>query len=267
LPGTRLIRKAPGRHWQSALVATVVALVVLDFVASYLDGTGHLKRLARFFDGDEKVNFPNSFKILALMTSTALLYLLGRASAAIGDPYRRDWQVLAGVFLFLTIDEMTYFHQSLNSVVHDLLGGSGYLKYSWALLYLIVVLVLAVYLLPFLRRLQRPVLLRFMVAMVFFAGGSGGLEFIKGHLASGASGDHGLSFKLVSAVSDSAELIGLAVLVLTLVQLIGPAVTVHLDMPQWRPPMTSQSPPQMPGSAEPPVDNSQQIGSWLRLWP
>jgi hypothetical protein len=199
-----------------ALVISLIPLIALDFIASYLAGTKRLGTLARFFDGDVKTNFPSSYKILAMLASSALLWLTSRASNVERDGLYQYWRVLTVVFVFLTLDEMIYLHQAISAFLHKHVGGSGYLHYSWQVPYLIAAALLTVYFIPLLRRLQNRFRVGVLAAAVLFAGGSGGLEFIKSQLDSVSGSNETLRFKLVSAFSDSAEMLGLTVLVLTL---------------------------------------------------
>jgi hypothetical protein len=199
------------------LLITVICLVLLDFLASYLSATRRLTGFARFFDGDVKTNFPSSFKIVALFAATILLWLITRASSIAQDGCSRYWRHLAAVFALLTVDEMTYLHQSLSSFLHRHLGGSGYLHYSWQVLYLSAAGLLGLYFIPFFLRLDGKTRLGLLGAAFLFGGGSGGLEFLKAKLDETPSWDDKVAFKLVAAVSDSCEMLGLTILLLVLI--------------------------------------------------
>jgi len=218
-PLVRLDYVAPLRWLRRVVFASAASLVVMDVVASYLAGTNRLRGVTRFFDADFKTNCPSSYKILALLTSTIFLWLITEASRITLDRFSRHWRVLAGVFAFLTLDEMTALHQSFSAMLHKEIGGSGYLKYSWQVVYLAALGLLAVYFIPFLHHLGPRMRVRLLAAAILFGGGSGGVEFIKAHLESTGSDDT-LSFKLVAAVSDSAEMIGLAILLLLLLDFL-----------------------------------------------
>ena len=82
--------------------------------------------------------------------------------------------------------------------------------------------------LPFWRQLPNRLRTQLLLAALGFAGGSGGIEFVKAELFE----DHHwkLSFGLVASVSDSLELLGLALLVtalLTTIRRATHAVTVE----------------------------------------
>ena len=89
---------------------------------------------------------------------------------------------MGAVFALLTLDEMTYMHQRLSDVLHDLLDTSGPLRFAWILVYLPLVAVLVVLYWPFWRKLANPFRWQLLVAAILFAGGSGGIEVVKADL-------------------------------------------------------------------------------------
>jgi hypothetical protein len=183
----RLDYVAPLRWLRRVVFASAASLVVMDVVASYLAGTNRLRGVTRFFDADFKTNFPSSYKILALLTSTIFLWLITEASRITLDRFSRHWRVLAGVFAFLTLDEMTALHQSFSAMLHKEIGGSGYLKYSWQVVYLAALGLLAAYPIPFLHHLGPRMRVRLLAAAILFGGGSGG-----GGVHQGSLGKHGV---------------------------------------------------------------------------
>jgi len=76
----RLDYVAPLRWLRRVVFASAASLVVMDVVVSYLAGTNRLGGVTRFFDADFKTNFPSSYRILALLTSAILLWLITEAS-------------------------------------------------------------------------------------------------------------------------------------------------------------------------------------------
>ena len=66
----------------------------------------------------------------------------------------KRWTILFLGFAFLSIDEIAGIHESINSVIDD----------SWAIGGAVIVLLLAVYFLPFLKALPRATLIGFVIA-------------------------------------------------------------------------------------------------------
>ena len=211
-----------------AIWIAVGVLVVATFVAQFARNTWGVSTVVNLFDSDQKLNFPSAMKILLLLSATALFAILG---LAVQDRWHRvRWLGMSGVFVLLTLDEMTYMHQHLSDGLHDLFGTGGPLRFAWILVYLPFVAGLVVIYWPFWRKLANPFRTQLLVAAIGFGGGSGGVEFVKSELYD----EHHwkLSFGLVASVSDSLELLGLALLVTALlatVRGVTDAVTFRLD--------------------------------------
>lgn len=199
----------------------VAVLIVATFVVQFIRNQSGRSTVVNLLDSDQKLNFPSAMKILLLLSATVLFLVI---AITVHDHWHRvRWYGMSAVFAVLTIDEMTYMHQRLSDALHDLLETGGILRFAWVLVYLPLVAVLMVVYLPFWRRLPNPLRTQLLVAALGFAGGSGGIEFVK----SGLFDDRHwkLSFGLVASASDSLELIGLAVLVTALLATIGRATS------------------------------------------
>jgi hypothetical protein len=196
------------------LIATVAALIVLTFVAQLLKHAKLLPSMTRFFDSDVKLNFPSVFKELALVVSALGVWLIARAARADGDRWATHWLVLAVVVALLTLDEMTYGHQSVSSVLEGHFTFGGPLYFAWVIVYLPLALAACIVLARFWWSLPPGLRWSFACAAVLFGGGSGGVELVKSSIASD-EGVRSLHFYLAAAASDSLEMVGLTVLLLT----------------------------------------------------
>jgi hypothetical protein len=116
--------------------------------------------------------------------------------------------VLAWVTCFVFADETTSLHQSLAEVLRDRYQFHGPARYTWALLYLPVVVVVLVVLMRDLRRVAPAVRNRLIPGGALYATGAVLLEPVVAKLGQ-EHGDDSLSFKIMLAVADSAQLIGL----------------------------------------------------------
>lgn len=213
------------------LSVVLAVLVVLDFAAQFGRYSLHLpRRLVDAFDADQKTNFPTGFKLLMLAGSALLLDAIARAKRLSNDRWRRHWRWLSGIFLFLFFDELVTFHQGLSNGVRREASARGAFYYPWASVYLAALVVFLIAFAGFYRALPRRYQILFLLAGAGFAGGSGGLELVKGATAD-RLGEFNLTFGLVAAVSDSAEMIGLLVFVGALLHYARtavPSVTVWL---------------------------------------
>jgi hypothetical protein len=199
--------------------STVATLVAATFAAQlvheHVHGTNNGD--VALFDSNEKLNFPSEGKIVLLLYATVLLAVLGGVARTTVD--RLCWLGMASVFVLLSTDEMTYLHQRLSNLLHDHLHTHGPLRFAWVAVYVPILLALAIVYWPFWRRLADPLRTRLLVAAVCFAGGAAGVEPIKATLYHDLHWT--LAFGLAAAVSDSLELVGLALLTTTLLAAVG----------------------------------------------
>lgn len=189
--------------------------VALDVVASVGAAVGAPYSITRFFDGDYKANFPTGYKIFFLFGVTVLFAMLVQIARRDGDRFVRGWLLLASVAGFACLDETVYLHQSLSEVIHHSFHTSGVLKFAWTIVYLPAVLAVFVILLRYLRYLRSALRWQLLVSGILYGGGALLFEPVKSHL-SDSSGEGSLAFKLVAAVSDSCEMVGLTILAVLL---------------------------------------------------
>lgn len=218
---------------QRVLGILVIALVIATFAAQLLKWRGTALEVARFFDADVKVNFPTAFKVFALAAGALLAWAVSRVARVQNDPWARHWRLLAAVMAFVTLDEMAYVHQSLARFLSDHVDTTGILYYAWIIVYLPIALLIGVRFLPFVLALRSDLRTRLVASGILFAGGSGGVEMLKGHFAS-SEGENSLRFLLTTALSDSLEMIGLAIFVGALLVELGrraPSIALRVVTP------------------------------------
>ena len=205
----------------------VGVLIVATFAVQLFRAAVSANTVVNLFDSDQKLNFPSTAKLLLMLAATALFAGIGLAATVRHDRVR--WLGMSVIFALVTLDEYTYMHQRISDAMHDVAGTHGALRFSWVLIYVPLLAVLAVVYLPFWRTLPARLRHRLLVAALLFAGGSAGIELVKGAIYD--DGRWSLSFGLVASVSDSLELIGLAILVAVLLEHLAtltPGVEVQL---------------------------------------
>jgi hypothetical protein len=216
------VRPAPVMRWTWIVV---VALIVATFAAQLFRAAVSSNTVVNLFDSDQKLNFPSTAKLLLMLSATTLFALIGLASTV--RRARVRWLGMSGIFALVTLDEFTYMHQRLSDAMHDAAGTHGALRFAWVLVYLPIVVVIAVVYLPFWRGLPNRLRNGLLAAAVLFAGGSAGIELVKGAIY---DDDHwSLSFGLIASLSDSLELIGLTILVAILLEHLA-TMTAGIDV-------------------------------------
>jgi hypothetical protein len=212
--GAPISVRVPIRPIARVIWITVAVLIAATFVAQLFREAVSANTVVNLFDSDQKLNFPSTAKLLLMLAATLLFAAVGLATRPRHPRVR--WLGMSVIFGLVTLDEFTYMHQRISDAVHDAAGTHGALRFAWVLIYLPLLAVLAVVYLPFWRSLNARLRYRLLAAALLFAGGSGGIELVKGAIYDDERWS--LSFGLVASFSDSLELVGLAILVTILLE-------------------------------------------------
>lgn len=215
--GLTVIDVDPARVSRVLWRATTV-LVVLDVLAAAAAGRALLPwNLTRFFDGDNKVNFPTGAKTLLLLSATVLLLACWVAARQQGEPSARAWLFLSACTGFAFVDETVYLHQSLSEILNKVGNFDGVLTYAWTVVYWPVAALAAVVVLRYLRLMDPSVRRLLLPGGVLYVTGALLFEPVKSHFAE-TYGEISLHLKLTAAMSDNLQLIGLTLLVCSLLR-------------------------------------------------
>ena len=154
---------------------------------------------------DTENNLPTLYQSLMLGAAAALMFVLARASPA----DRPRWRALASVFVFLAFDEILRIHETFADTSSFHFGAVGLAIYAP------VVVLLGLFWLPLLRRLDGR-LRRFMLAAaVLYVGGAAGIESAS-QMYAGVAGKATPLYVLLATVEEALEMAGIAVLVYAL---------------------------------------------------
>lgn len=133
----------------------------------------------------------------------------GRARAPAAAPVR--WLVLAGLFAFISADELVQIHETAS----DWFDTGGVLYFGWVIPAGALVVVLALWYLPLLRALPARTRRRFVVAGVLFVGGALLMELPLGYWTERAGADN-LVYAAIDWIEETLELAGASVFLLAL---------------------------------------------------
>ncbi|MEJ2540013.1 MAG: hypothetical protein P8188_08600 [Gemmatimonadota bacterium] len=163
------------------LAVMILALLVGHLVGMvFIYGFDHdyVFGLVPFFSLDGEGNLPAWFSAGLLFFSAQLLFLTGTAERRAGRPWG-GWMGLSAVFAFLTVDELSAFHEKIGWAVGDRVGAEGLLhEYFWVWVYGPIVVLLGLVYLRFLGRMPRRVRWTMILAAVLYVGGSVGVEVL-----------------------------------------------------------------------------------------
>lgn len=204
----------PGR-WTPFLLAVVAGLVVTHLVVNALRiGVGDipgLNSLVRWLDVDQENGVPAWFNGVLLLLCAQALWRLGDASRVAG---RRRWvrheRLLAVVFVYLSLDEITEIHEQTITPLRQLFGLGGILTFAWVVVAVPMVAVLGLLFLGYLRALPPPAGWLFVLSGAIFVGGAVGVELVGSALWS-TSGNQTMTYAVVVGLEKGLEMLGLVV--------------------------------------------------------
>lgn len=193
-----------------ALVSVVSALGLAAEVGFELAGREDPTGLVAFTGLSYEQNLPTWVASALLLACSLLLWLIGRTEATGVGRWRRHWYLLAALFAYASLDEVTELHENWGAFIDtgDALGGLLY--FSWVIPAAAVVLGLALLYRGFLFALPAPTRRRFLLAAALYLGGALAMELPLGYWAS----DHGIDnlvYGLIDWLEETLELAGASV--------------------------------------------------------
>ena len=145
--------------------------------------------MTELFDMDREANLPALFNVLLFMIAGVLFYAMGRTTEG---KARRSWFLMAGVFVFLGLDEGAQIHEKLMMVTLRLMnnggmgdGQMGWLYYAWTIPYGLAAIALLVMLLPWLVKLDPRTRWGLLITGGIYVFGAVFMEAFSGKIAEG----------------------------------------------------------------------------------
>jgi hypothetical protein len=198
-------------------VATSVILglgILREFVVQSI-GTGTMLKDLRHFALDAEHSLPVWYEA-TLMAAAAGLLAVSAALSHRHDPRNRlCWALLAAIFVLMSIDEAAAFHEVVMAPLRDAFHLTGLLHFSWVVVAAPLLVLLAIFYLPFLFRLPRRTAVRFATAGTVFVAGAFGLEFVGGYYVSIGGFEHPL-YKIAAVSEECLETVGMTLFVTAL---------------------------------------------------
>jgi hypothetical protein len=191
-----------------------VAFNALAFVVLALaDAIGRGdSEIARQLDVSEEANIATWFATFLLLLAAGVLVTAALVARAREDPDTRSWWLLAGGFIYLSVDEAAGLHELLIDPVGDVTDASGLLHYAWIIVAIPAIAIVCLLLLGFLRRLPAATRRSFLVAGAIYVGGTVGVEALEGLVLHTALAAHGAQRVMVT-MEELLESLGIALFV------------------------------------------------------
>lgn len=136
-------------------------------------------------DLDTEANLPTLYNVLLFFLGAALFLLHGRETSA---KAARGWKTMAGVFLFLGVDEGSQIHEKFMQFTKRLLEGSGgdsmggWFYYAWVIPYGLAAVALAVVLSRWFMGLSPALRKRLIVSGIVYVFGAVFMEMAGGKI-------------------------------------------------------------------------------------
>lgn len=210
------------------LFIVIILLVIGNLLSVYLlqraavGETAELPKVTRllvkFLNVNEEANLPTYFSALVLLADGILLAFIGYGSKQIGEKFWH-WLGLAGIFVFISLDEMIQIHEQLRAPMEALFNTTGLLYFAWFIPYVAVMLIIGLAYFKFMTRLPKKILKLFILAAVIFVSGAVGMEMVGGMHAE-VNGEDNLTYRLMYTFEEFLEMAGGAIFFYALISYI-----------------------------------------------
>ena len=150
------------------------------------------------------------------------MFVVARVSPRLLPADRTRWRFLASVFVFLALDEALRFHETIGDTSSFNFGAAG------LVIYVPAVVLIGIYWLPLVLRLDGRLRKLLLAAAVLYVGGAGGIESAS-QLYAGVAGKATPLYVVLATLEEIFEMAGIAVLVYALLDHLSNIQAGHAD--------------------------------------
>lgn len=174
--------------------------------------------IENFFLGAE-ANIPTYFISFLNLVSASLLLMIAVIEKKRKQPYVFHWTVLSLIFLYISIDEIVEIHEELTDPIANILNlnAPGIFTFAWVIPAIFLLLLMGLFFLRFLCRLDSRTKTYFLIAAILFVGGAIGLEMLGGSYYD-IHGSDNLTYRMMQNVEESLEMAGLIIFIWALMR-------------------------------------------------
>lgn len=197
------------------LSGIVGLLVLLNLMAVFLWLEGGFDQALGFVPGfnmDKEANVPTFFSGLILLFVCGLSGVIAWYKKKTQQSYLLHWAFLSFVFFYMTLDEVSSFHEHLILPLRNSMNLSGIFYYSWVIVGIVFLLAFVAFYLKFFFSLSTRFRQGFFLAGFIYVAGALGMELIGGYYAE-QDGLMNLRYALITTIEETMELIGLIILI------------------------------------------------------
>jgi len=199
-------------------VAFLLAAHLTVIFIKVLTGHDEMLGLTPLFDLGAEKNIPTLYSSCSMIISSLLLWVIALKHKKDGLPYFY-WVVLAGLFLFLAVDETASIHERLMDPLRVSLHTSGLFYFAWIIPYGLALTLFVGSYIPFLLRLPKKTMFLFVASGATYVAGAIGFEMLGGKEAE-AQGFQSNMFFLFVTFEETLEMLGIVLFIYTLLDYI-----------------------------------------------
>ncbi|MEG3934279.1 MULTISPECIES: hypothetical protein [unclassified Microcoleus] len=206
------------------LLRVVVCLVLLSFLGQmtlyFLPDYPSRDFLANGFNVDYERNIPTLYSFLALLFSSLLLGAIAHAKNLDSCRYKHHWTILSFIFLYLSLDEVSQWHEKLANPMRSLVNTTGFLYFNWVVPMGFLVAIFLLSYSKFLFHLPVATKKLFVAATALYIGGAIGMEMLAGYIVYTTGPERNLSYVIVTTLEEFLEMLGIVVFIHALISYI-----------------------------------------------
>jgi hypothetical protein len=207
--------------WLCAITIFLLGVHLISILMVYTIGPQNVlvRRIYDLFFPDSEWNIPTLFSTCLFLINAVLFWIVWKAKRVAGEP-RRIWLFLAGLFVFLAIDEFVALHEMFIDPLRNAFDASGFFYYTWIIPYGIAVVLLALFMIPVWLRMEKMIRFWFALSAVVYLSGAIGLEMVGGKYYEMMRMKKSLGYVFISTFEESLEMAGLIILTYVLLLLV-----------------------------------------------
>jgi len=198
------------------VIAILLTFSTMGQISKYFLGHPELKGFVSSFYVDYESNVPTWYSSIALGVAAGLLALIAMAKFAQRDRFRFHWTVLGLLFLGLSLDEVSMFHEYPIDPMRRAFDFGGAFYYAWVIPGFAFVAIVGLSFTRFLWNLPSQTARLFILAGAIFVGGAIGVEMLSGVQAD-RFGEENFTYAMIITLEEACEMTGVAVFVSALV--------------------------------------------------
>jgi hypothetical protein len=210
-------------RWLIYLAVTLTLLSIIGQLFKYFSPV-YSENLIRKIDLNEENNIPTYFASMLLLLASIILGLITLIKYRGKRSFKTKWMILAAVFLFLSIEEIVGFHESVVGPLRSFLELDGFFYYAWVIPAFIMFCLFGLWYIPFLFHLPKRTRLLFVISGTLYVLGAVGVEMLGSKYVSDENYNVLLS-NLIATLEEDMEMAGIICFIYTLLKYLQSILT------------------------------------------